>query len=224
MESPHYRIVIPAYNAGATIGVLLERLRSVVPREMIIVVDDGSTDATAAVARSAGVAVVSHPANRGKGAALSTGFEVALAVPGLDCVLSLDADLQHAPEEIPSLLEARRSTGAHIVIGARERRSSPMPFARRISNALTSFLVSARTGTTIPDSQSGFRLIGREVLEHVHVRSSGYEAETELLLKAVRSGFRVASVPVPAIYGGEKSHMTHWHTTVRFVQVLFEDA
>ncbi len=223
MTADRVRVVIPAYNAEETIGTLLRRLGSVIPLHCVIVVDDGSSDGTANVARSAGAGVAVHRGNRGKGAALRTGFASALAVPGVDCVVTLDADLQHAPEEIPRFLEMREVSGAGLVIGARRRKGSAMPLARRMSNALTSFLVSARTGTAVADSQSGFRLIGREVLERVRVQSDGFEAETELLVKALRLGFRIAFVPIDAIYKGEQSHMTHWQTTKRFIQVLFEE-
>jgi hypothetical protein len=98
-----------------------------------------------------------------------------------------------------------------------------MPLSRIVSNSLTSFLVTARTGISIPDSQCGYRLIGREVLESVVVDAEGYEAETELLIKAAAHGFRIGWVPVNTIYRGEKSHMTHWTTTKQFIRTLLKE-
>lgn len=98
-----------------------------------------------------------------------------------------------------------------------------MPLHRRFSNMLTSWLVSARVGREIPDSQSGFRLIGREVLESLEFESDGYELETELLVKGARKGFRTAFVPVQTVYGAEHSSMTHWHTTKQFLRIVLKD-
>jgi hypothetical protein len=98
-----------------------------------------------------------------------------------------------------------------------------MPLERIVSNTITSSLVSARTGVPIKDSQSGFRLIGRNVLSAINLDSDGYEAETELLIKAARKGFRITFVPIATIYGTSRSYMTHWKTTKRFLQVLFKE-
>jgi hypothetical protein len=98
-----------------------------------------------------------------------------------------------------------------------------MPLSRILSNSLTSFLVTARTGVSIPDSQCGYRLIGREVLERVVVVAEGYEAETELLIKAAAKGFTIGWVPVNTVYQGEQSHMTHWSTTKQFVRTLLKE-
>jgi GT2 family glycosyltransferase len=96
-----------------------------------------------------------------------------------------------------------------------------MPVHRKLSNTITSALVGLRTGVKIKDSQCGFRLIRRSVIEHVRLDSTGYEAETEFLIKAARRGFTIEFVPVQTIYGKEKSYMTHWATTMNFIKVLF---
>ncbi len=216
-------VLIPAFNAAATLPELLSRLFLVVPRESICVIDDGSTDGTGKTAESMRVRVLRHTTNRGKGAALKTGFQFLRTLTRYDAAVTMDADLQHVPEELPLFLEARFQRGAQLVIGARRRRNSTMPLHRRASNCITSFLVSARTGQDILDSQSGFRLIGSEVIESVDLEADGYELETELLLKAARKGFRIEFVPISTIYGGEQSHMIHWSTTKRFLRLLFKE-
>ncbi len=215
--------LIPAFQAVVTIGQLIHRIRISVPEAEILVVDDGSTDETAIVAQASGAEVVRHRTNMGKGAALQTGFGVALQKNWMRYVVTLDADLQHRPEEIPILQARMKTSGVDIVVGSRERWGSPMPLHRVLSNTITTALVRARTGLTITDSQCGFRLIKRRVLEHVRITSPGYEGETEFLLKAARLRFQANSVNVRTVYGTGASHMSHWHTTVRFIETLFAE-
>lgn len=213
-------LLIPAYNAGDTIGELLVRSTRFVDAKNIVVVDDGSTDDTGPRARKVGVNVVRLDRNQGKGAALAEGFEILRNDPRFDCVATLDADLQHRPEDLASFVKEMRQTDADIVIGFRGRMGTKMPIHRRLSNAITSSLVSARTGQEILDSQCGFRLISKRVLSQVSIRSPGFEAETEFLLKSARRGFIIRFIPIETIYDGEKSHMTNWRTTLNFVRVL----
>jgi glycosyltransferase involved in cell wall biosynthesis len=216
-------VIIPALNAEETLPELLHRLTPFVDNRDIIVVDDGSTDGTSDVAMRSGVKLLQHQANQGKGAALRTGFDFFCSSNGYESALTIDADLQHLPEEIPKFLEARRSRHANLVIGNRMRVGTQMPFHRVLSNTITSGLVSARTGRAIRDSQSGFRLLGREVLEAIRLESDGYEAETEILIKSALRGFTIDFVPIATVYGKGRSHMTHWATTKRFLQVLMKD-
>ena len=216
-------ILIPAYNAADTLPELLQRAMTFVRHQDIIVIDDGSLDGTGAVASNAGVIVLRHARNRGKGAALRTGFEYVRSCARYGAVITMDADLQHCPEELPKFLEARRNQGSSIVIGCRDRIGSRMPLHRVLSNTITSALGAARTGVAIKDSQSGYRLIGLEVLESISLESNGYEAETELLIKSALKGFTIDFIPIATLYGNERSHMTHWETTRRFLQVLLKD-
>ncbi|HWP81235.1 MAG TPA: glycosyltransferase family 2 protein [Bacteroidota bacterium] len=215
--------IVPAFNAESTLGELLTRLRQYPELQEVVVINDGSTDATGEIAKQSGALLLEHTRNKGKGAALQTGFDYALTRSGWDAVVTIDADLQHMPEELPKFFRTRRETGADIVIGYRGRLGTRMPLPRMASNTLTSMLVSARTGLKIKDSQCGYRLIGSEVLEVVRLESEGYEAETEFLLKAARNGFRVEFIPIMTIYNNERSFMTHWETTKRFIQVLMKE-
>jgi glycosyltransferase involved in cell wall biosynthesis len=213
-------VLIPAFNAECSIAELISRLRNTVGDVQIVVVNDGSTDKTHEVAASLGAVVLRHEKNRGKGAALQTGFDYLNKQTGLEIIVTIDADLQHQPEDVPKFLLVQQKTNADIVIGWRERIGTQMPLHRRLSNTITSALVGIRTGVKIKDSQCGFRLIRRSVIERVRLDAAGYEAETEFLMKAARRGFTIEFVPVQTIYGAEKSHMTHWATTVNFIKVI----
>lgn len=215
-------LIIPSYNAAASIGTLLERTVRVHPTDATIVVDDGSTDRTPEIARAFQVRVISHPVNRGKGAALTTGFDAALT-GGYDAVITMDSDLQHQPEDIPRFIDAYASTHRDIIIGSRLHALKGMPYHRRLSNLMTTRLVRMRTHAPIEDSQSGFRFIHARVLEQVRTVSAGFEAETEFIIRAAQRGFTFGAIPIDTIYAGEKSSMTHWHTTKRFISVLLTD-
>jgi glycosyltransferase involved in cell wall biosynthesis len=215
-------VIIPAYNAASSLEELLVRMRTIHAPEATLVVDDGSSDRTAGIAQSLGIAVCSHEKNLGKGAALSTGFSYALA-HGYDAVVTLDSDLQHKPEDIPRFIRAYEESHADIIIGSRLHSLRGMPYHRRLSNLMTTALVRARTGAAIEDSQSGFRLIHSRALRMVHTTSQGFEAETEFIIRAALKQCVFASIPIDTIYAGEKSTMTHWHTTQRFIRVLLTD-
>jgi glycosyltransferase involved in cell wall biosynthesis len=199
-------VLIPAYNGGSAVGQVVRGTRAVSAALSILVVDDGSTDTTAQAALEAGAVVVSHPQNLGKGAALRTGFEHFLAAD-LGAVVTLDADGQHSPAEIPALVGRWLATRADIVIGTRRRRAGRMPRLRVITNTLSSLLVSLSAGKYIHDSQSGYRLLSRRVVREVKTSSRGYGAESEILIRAVAAGFTVVPAPISTIYRGEKSYI-----------------
>jgi glycosyltransferase involved in cell wall biosynthesis len=213
-------VLIPAYNAGTSLEELVTRLHHSIGDTKIIVVDDGSTDNTAKIARLNGATVLQHEKNRGKGAALRTGFDFLKKMTDVKFILALDADLQHQPEDIKKFFSTQQSTDADIVIGWRKRAGTKMPIHRILSNTLTSALVSLKTGMKIKDSQCGFRLIRKSVLENIQLETDGYEAETEFLIKAALLKFKIEFVPIITLYGGEKSYMTHWETTMNFIKVI----
>jgi glycosyltransferase involved in cell wall biosynthesis len=190
--------VIPALDAEETLGAVVGRLRVVLPKALLVVVDDGSVDSTGSVARECCDVLVRFPSNRGKGAALRAGIAAALR-RGADAVVTIDADGQHPPEAAPSLIAALAR--ADIAIGTRSRDAREMPFGRRMTNALASAAVGAIIGREVEDSQSGFRAIRRAVLEAVSARGERFEYETDFLIRAGRAGFRIEPVPIATLYG-----------------------
>jgi glycosyltransferase involved in cell wall biosynthesis len=201
----------------------VRRVMQNAPGAFVVVVDDGSTDDTSIVAKSTGAEVIRQKKNLGKGAALQSGFDFVLRSSYRSIIATIDSDLQHRPEDLPLFMETICRTGADIIVGKRERWGSRMPIDRMLSNYITSALVRARTGLPIEDSQCGFRMMRRHVLDTIRLTSTGYEAETEFLIRAGQAHYRVASVPIRTIYASERSYMTHWTTTRRFVGVLFKE-
>ncbi|HEX9828658.1 MAG TPA: glycosyltransferase family 2 protein [Bacteroidota bacterium] len=216
-------ILIPAFNAAETLSELVHRLCPYVELQDIIVVDDGSTDHTLEVTKRIGVMTLPHARNYGKGRALRTGFEYILSSTQHEAVLTMDADLQHKPDDVPSFFSTRERMLTDMIIGYRKRWRTNMPFARKLSNSITSGLIAARTGRDIKDSQCGFRLLSRRLLETVTTTADGYEAETEQLIKAALSGFNIEFVPIQTVYENERSHITHVATTLRFLHTLLKD-
>ncbi len=208
--------LIPAYQAAAHVGEVIERLGTACPGLPVLVVDDGSRDATAEVARTFGARVHSFAANRGKGAALIAGFE---ALAEFDGVVTLDADGQHPPESVPRFIAAFEATGADLVMGRRER-SANMPPARRFANAFSSGWTTWVAGQRVSDSQCGFRLYGRRLLELTPVTPGRYEVETEIAVRAARLGYRLTEVDVPTVYGEEKSQIHAFRDVPRIVGTL----
>jgi len=183
----------------------------------VIVIDDGSTDDTAERAAEAGAVVVEQRPNQGKGAAVRAGLRRALA-EGAVAVVTLDADGQHDPAEIPRLLEAYRRTDADLVIGRRD--FSRMPPVRRLSNTLGTAAFSWTVGRAIPDNQSGFRLLGRALAERIAGGGEpGFEYDVEMIVTAIRDGLRIEWVPISTIYGAP-SHIRPWRHLTSFVRML----
>ncbi|MEP6691140.1 MAG: glycosyltransferase family 2 protein [Gemmatimonadaceae bacterium] len=211
--------VLPALDAACTLGEIARGVRAQVPGVLLIAVDDGSTDGTSDVARASCDEVLSFDRNRGKGAALRAGIAHALDA-GAARVLTIDADGQHEPRFAPALLAAL--DGADLAIGARAR-DARMPARRRLTNGLSSRAVSAITGLTVADAQSGFRAARRELLERCgDAPGDRYEYETELLIRAARAGFRITAVPVSTIYGAP-SHFHGVRDTVRVIRTIWRN-
>ncbi len=211
--------VIPAYDAELTLAGVVQGLRAALPRAMLIAVDDGSRDATYVVAGACCDRVVRFERNRGKGAALRAGFDIATA----ECagaVLTIDADGQHDPARAPALLAALAE--ADVVIGSRVRTPGKMPLGRRVTNALASAAVGAICGVRVPDAQSGYRAIDCRVLGTIAPTGDRYEYETEFLIAAMRAGYRIASVTVPTTYGAP-SHFRPWSDSIRVVRAIWRE-
>jgi len=197
-------VVIPALDEAATIGDVVARLRAAAPWHEVLVVDDGSSDRTAELARSAGARVIRHPYTKGNGAAVKSGIRQAAG----EFVLIVDGDGQHPPDD------ALRLTGRlgeyDLVVGARAPSSHASP-ARRAGNALLNALASGLTGRAIPDLTSGFRAARRECLrEFLHLLPNGFSTPTTTTLAFLRAGYSVAFEPVGAArrVGHSKIHFT----------------
>jgi glycosyltransferase involved in cell wall biosynthesis len=211
-------ILIPGYNESKKIGQVVANARKVI--NDVVVVDDGSKDNTAQLAKDAGATVIKHEINRGKGAALKTGFNYAIE-NGYDAVITMDSDGQHDPDDIPNFLNAFEMLKSGIIIGSRMSDISTMPAVRKFTNKLTSFLSSMVAHQKIDDSQSGFRLITSDVLKAVKLETDRFETESEILIKASKAGFRIISVPIKTIYGDEKSKIRPVKDTYRFIRLFF---
>ncbi|PIV20503.1 MAG: glycosyltransferase family 2 protein, partial [Deltaproteobacteria bacterium CG03_land_8_20_14_0_80_45_14] len=186
-------ILIPAYNAQETLGSVLKKIEPL--KIDTLVVNDGSLDETKRVASENGVQILEHPLNLGKGAALQTGFQYILQ-KDYQVVITLDADGQHDPSEIPSLLKIYQSVKPDILVASRAAEFGRMTFLRRFWNRLGVKAVARLCHSDITDSQSGFRLIRAKVLKEVSLSTSRFETELELLIKACKKGFSVLSVPI----------------------------
>ena len=206
--------LVPAYQEGPRIGAVVEAARRYLP---IVVVDDGSTDDTAAQAEAAGATVLRQLPNAGKGAALRAGFRWALD-RDIEALVTLDADGQHDPEEIPAFLDAYRIDRPELVIGQRDFRE--MPPVRRASNQLGGLLLSAALGRHVPDNQSGYRLIGRQLMRGLlSSQEDGFEFEVEMIARCIALGLPMRWVPIRTIYAGEPSHIRPWRHFTEFIRV-----
>lgn len=210
-------VLIPAYREAGRIAPVV---RAVLAQGVdVLVVDDGSEDDTAAEARAAGAVVLRHAVNRGKGAALVTGFAW-VREQEYHCVITLDADGQHAAEDIGAFIAAYREGKWPVLIGNRMADPVGMPRVRRWTNRYMSRLLSRRMGQTVPDTQCGFRLYECDLLREVTCRASRFDAESEILLALAARGVPMGAVPIRVIYGDERSKIRPLRDTLRFLRML----
>jgi glycosyltransferase involved in cell wall biosynthesis len=210
--------LIPAYDEAATIEAVVAGVRAA--GLDALVVDDGSRDATGALAAGAGARVLRHERNRGKGAALASGFAWALE-RGYDAVLTLDADLQHDPREAPRFLERAARGPWDVLCGTRMRRRRGMPFVRWATNACMSNLISLVAGVRLTDTQCGYKLLTRRALALVPLEAERFDVESEILLRAAEAGLRIGEVPVATIYReGRRSRIRPLRDTLRFLRLV----
>lgn len=238
--------LIPAYEEGPRIAAVVARTRAHLP---VVVVDDGSSDDTAAQAEAAGATVLRQTPNAGKGAALRAGFRHALE-RGAPAVVTLDADGQHDPDEIPRFLaafetsprgaaqagpptaqarppaaqtgpRAARAGPPELVVGCRD--FADMPPLRRMSNTLGTWIFSAAVGRRVADNQSGYRLIARRLMGVLlDSHESGFEFEVEMIARCIALGLPIAEVPISTIYAGEPSHIRNWQHVTHFLRVSYK--
>lgn len=216
MASDHGRVLalIPANNECRQIAEVVKGARQHLP---VLVVDDGSTDDTAALAAAAGAEVYRQYPRQGKGAALLAGFNWAVS-HGYDAVVTLDADGQHDPSEIPAFLQEYRAGHTDLIIGKRNFRQ--MPPARRMGNYLGARIFSWALGQAVPDNQSGYRLISRRLIEAMsHPAERGFEFEVEMIVQCVTNGYSLGWVPIRTIYANERSHISPLRHAYKFMQI-----
>lgn len=210
--------LIPSFNEAKTIGILIDQIKT--KGLDVVVIDDGSVDQTAMIASCSGADVLKNKENMGKGASLKEGFQYILK-KDYDAVVTMDGDGQHSPEDIIHFIEKAVSSEADIIIGNRMTACENMPFLRRLTNRIMSLVISRLCRQDIPDSQCGFRLIKRKVIEGMNPISANYEIESEMIIEARRRGFKICSIPVQTIYGQEISQIHPVIDTLRFLKFIF---
>lgn len=189
--------VIPAFNEATRIAQVVKAVSQHV--SAVVVVDDGSSDGTAVEAKKAGALVVRHIDNSGAGAATMTGIEAARRL-NAEVVITLDADEQHDPKDIPAMLEPIEKHGADIVFANRFGQRNKIPFIRRVFNGLGNIVTFMATGYWVADSQCGYKAFGSRAVEQLNLRMSGFEFCTEIVRESVHHKWRIAQVPVKVVY------------------------
>ena len=213
-------VIVPAYNASKYIPELSKRLREFVCDENLLFINDGSKDNTLELIKEHNLNHINFPNNKGKGAALTAAFEYAIE-NNYRSVLTIDADLQHLPEDIPKFYAL--DNGNRLIMGTREiSMDKDMPFQRWLSNNLTSLIISIFSTQRIRDSQSGFRLIPISLLKAIRLKTVGYDFESEMLFKAGAVGCEVAEVSISTIYDGSISFINPYKVTLRFIRQIWK--
>jgi glycosyltransferase involved in cell wall biosynthesis len=210
--------VIPFYNEKDFIyDVISQTLKFV---DKVFAINDGSVDGSEKlISNIENLKLISLERNYGKGKALQVGFDEILK-HNFDFIVTIDGDNQHDPKYIQDLVKGL--TAFDIVIGNRLKNTKSMPFQRILSNRLTSFFLSIKTGQNIFDSQCGFRVYKKKVLKNIKTVYNGYEAESEILIYASRKGYKIGFVEIPTTYGAEKSKMNPFKAIFGFIKVLFK--
>lgn len=209
--------LVPAWNEADRVGAVLSELSDHLP---VLVVDDGSTDQTASIAKGLGCEVIEHGDNRGKGVALKTGFEWALE-NNYDAVLTIDADGQHDPAEVTKFIEAFERGEGELIIGRRD--FSQMPFIRRLGNSIGSWLLTGVLNVKIYDNQSGYRLHTRRLLENLDLKRPGFEFEVDVVAQAVVKQLPIAWVDIRTIYSVDKKSYFHpVKDSIKFLEMVWQ--
>ena len=211
-------VLIPAYNESGALPHVISRVKSM--KFNVLVVDDGSRDKTYDVSLASGAVVLRNDSNIGKGASLKKGIEYLLSHYEFGALITMDGDGLHKPEEICFFVD-KMQEGAEFIVGNRMNNPRGMPKIRILTNRAMSSFLSLLCGQSIPDTQCGFRLISRRVLQDIFIESENFEVESELLLKAARNRIAINSVDVSSIYSlGRCSHIHPFVDTLRFVKFM----
>ncbi|MCM8795632.1 MAG: glycosyltransferase family 2 protein [Candidatus Omnitrophica bacterium] len=213
-------VIIPTYNEAKAIGKLVKQIRK--QNLDVVVIDDGSSDGTAKISEDNGAVVLRNEVNQGKGASLIKGFNYALE-KDFDAIITMDGDGQHLASDIPYFIQRASCSESEIIIGNRMDKTKSMPWIRICTNKFMSWLISSLVRQKIPDTQCGFRLIKKEVLEKVNLRTMKYETESEILIKAAWLGFKIESIPIKTIYNNKRSRINPIVDTLRFIRFIFRE-
>lgn len=217
MDPSRILALIPAFNESAHIAEIIQRTKSFLP---VLVVDDGSSDNTSEIALAAGAEVLRQNPNQGKGAALQAGFRYALENKK-NAVVTLDADGQHAPEEIPLFVAEFENKQSDLVIGYRNFQK--MPLGRRISNTFGTWMFSCAIRQPIRDNQSGYRLLSARLMQSMLIsRESGFEYEVEMIVRCIKQQMKLDWVPIQTIYSGQGSHIHPLHHGYHFLRMVLK--
>lgn len=193
--------LLPAYNESAHLEKVLTGVKKHISD--VLVVDDGSADQTAEIARRCGAEVLARGYNSGKGQSLKDGYSWALS-HGYDAVIMLDSDGQHDPVSIPDFIEKFKANRPPLIIGARDY--NQMPLRRRIPNVVSKIMFCTAIGRNIPDAQSGYRMLNRMLMERMlQSKEKGYQFEVEMIAVCVAENWTIDWVPIATIYGDEQS-------------------
>lgn len=207
--------ILPAYNEEAHLPAVLTELKQYI--ETILVIDDGSVDRTVEIARDLGVNVLSRGYNLGVGQTTRDGLAWALD-KGFDAAVMLDSDGQHKPSEITRFLEKFERDHNRLIIGARDYKQ--MPLRRRIPNTLGRWMLSRAIREYLPDNQSGYRLVEKElIVKLLDTKESGFNFMVEMIILCLASGWEIGWVPISTIYGDEKSHQSALYQIKGFIKM-----
>jgi len=211
-------VLIPSYNEESTISNIVKKIRNI--GLDVIVVDDGSTDNTGKIASESGALVIRNTKNMGKGASLKEGFDLVLRTTTFDAVIIMDGDGQHSTADIQKFIEHAEDCGDDIIVGNRMEYVKNMPPLRLFTNRLMSLFLSFMCKQRIPDTQCGFRLIRRSVIEKLNLKTNKYDLESEILIKASKEKFKITSIPVKTIYRNESSGINPVKDSFRFIALI----
>ncbi len=213
-------LIIPVHNEIQHIGALVESIK--IEGLDRLVIDDGSSDESGAAASSRGAIVLTNEMKKGKGRSLQLGFEYAQS-HHYDGVITMDGDGQHDPKDLKQFLALIEKYPCSVITGNRMGAHKGMPFIRVITNWSMSWLISQICRQKIPDTQCGYRYIGREILEKLRLTSKDFEIESEVLIQASQLGYKIYSVPISTIYRNEKSKINPFKDTLRFFAYLMRE-
>jgi glycosyltransferase involved in cell wall biosynthesis len=209
-------VLVPAYNEADRIARVIQGASEYLP---VLVIDDGSSDDTSLIAEESGADVLRQEPNQGKGAALRAGFSFALD-RNYDAVITLDADGQHDPVEIPAFLDAWQHR-ADLIIGARDFHL--MPLVRRLTNTFGRWSFSWAVGQVVQDNQSGYRLLSARMMQAMRSsKEQGFQFETEMIAECIQRGFILSWIPIRTIYNDERSHIQPLRHAINYMRILFQ--